>query len=512
MNLSYYYPPPYEGGVRGGRSPHLPNHMSVTHALAQNTGIQIAGKVVSTVIGVIVVGLMTRQLGQEGFGMYSTANAFFSFFALFLDFGLNVMLVQMLGERAGDTAYENRIVSAVFTLRIISALILLSIAPIIGLAFPYAPELKLALFAIWASFFTAVLNQIVIGVQQRHLKMHVVAASEVTGRLILLGGVLVGRYLGWGLVPLVVVVSVGGVANFLVNFLIARRYASFKWNVDVAVWKTVLGRSWPIGLSILFNLIYFKADTLILSLFRPQAEVGIYSAAYRVLEILITLPFMYAGVLLPIIAKQWVTKDKERFSRLISNSYNAMVILAAPLVVGTMIFATRGITLVAGDQFSSSGRILQILILAVAFIFFGTVSSHAVIALDAQRKMLPVYAIIAIFTLAGYIMFIPKYGMMAAAWLTVFSEFCVAVGSTILVLRRSGTQWKLTPALKAILSAIVMALAIKPFQSLPLVIPVAVGAIVYAALIIATGAVSKETLREIISVKKTTPSLENPLA
>jgi O-antigen/teichoic acid export membrane protein len=129
--------------------------MSVARSLALNTGVQMAGKIVSTIIGVIIVGLMTRHLGQEGFGMYSTANAFLQFFAIMLDLGLNVMVVQLLGENAGNKAYEDRAVSATFTLRALSALVLLGIAPIIGLAFPYPWELKIAIFALWASFFTS---------------------------------------------------------------------------------------------------------------------------------------------------------------------------------------------------------------------------------------------------------------------------------------------------------------------------------------------------------------------
>jgi O-antigen/teichoic acid export membrane protein len=486
--------------------------MSLARILAVNTGVQFVGKIISTILGIFVVAIMTRHLGQEGFGMYSTANAFLQFFAILLDLGLNVMVVQMLGERAGDKKYENRVVSATFTLRAITAFIILSAAPIIGLAFPYAPELKIALFAIWASFFTTALNQIVIGVQQRHLKMHVVAVSEVVGRSILLGGVILASVLGWGLVPIVLIVSVGSTINFLINFLIARGYAAFKWNVDFAFWKIVLKRSWPIGLAIVFNLLYFKADTLILSLVRSQSEVGIYGAAYRVLEILVTLPFMYAGVLLPIIAKSWATGDRERYSRLLSNSLNAMMLMAAPLVAGTLVLAHRGMVLVAGNEFTLSGDVLRILVLAVGAIFFSTISSYGIVALDAQKKMLPIYVAVALITLVGYIIFIPTYGMWAAAWLTVFSESCVALGATIMCLKLSGARWHPLPSFKALLSAVAMGFILWPLKDLPLIFSFLIGALVYFLLVVATRAVSKETLREIISVRHAVPpKLDNPL-
>lgn len=486
--------------------------MSLTRTLAHNTGIQVAGKVVSTAIGVVVVGLMTRLLGQEGFGMYSTANAFLQFFAIVLDLGLNVMVVQLLGEHAGDKAYEDRAVSATFTLRVISALVLLSLAPIIGLFFPYPWELKLALFAIWASFFTTAMNQIVIGVQQRHLKMHVVAIGEVVGRIVLLIGVLLAFVFHWGLVVVVGIVSVGSTINFLINFLAARRYAAFRWSIDIPFWKMLLGRSWPIGVSILFNLIYFKADTLILSVVRTQAEVGIYGAAYRVLEILVTVPFMYAGVLLPIIAKAWSTGNKKRFGELLGHSFDAMTLIAAPLIAGTFVLATRGMTLVAGKEFAESGDILRILTLAIGLIFFGTIASYAIVALDAQRKMLPIYVVTAIFTLIGYALFIPTYGIWAAAWLTVFSEACVAGSATILALKLSGTRWIPTVSLKAILAALVMGAAIWPLRNAPLLFPILLGIGVYVGIVLLTKAVTKDTLKDILSVRRTEPpTLDTPL-
>lgn len=476
--------------------------MSHTKALAWNTGVQILGKAVSTTIGVVVVYLMTHHLGDVGFGMYSTANAFFQIFAIMLDLGLNVMLVQILGERAGDTAYENRAISATFTLRILSGLVLLGIAPIIGLVLPYPPELKLALFAIWGSFFMSSLNQIVIGVQQRHLKMHIVAISEVSGRLILLVGLLVSIALHWGLIPIVLIVSIGSTVNFFINVLVAKRYASFAWNWDPEFWLILIKRSWPIGVSILFNLIYFKADTIILSFVRPFQEVGIYSAAYRVLEILVTLPFMYTGVLLPLLARAWVDKDTKHFQSLLRNSYVAMALLVAPIIAGIFVLGTRVMMIIAGPAFAASGKILNILLIAIGLIFLGTVSSHAIVALDAQRKMMPIYIIVALLTLAGYILFIPQYGMWAAAWLTVFSEGLVAIAATVISVRISKTKIAWMPLIKIAGVTAIMIFGVRAVGDLWLPIPIAVGALIYTGLILATGAVSIETLKEVLHFKR----------
>lgn len=476
--------------------------MSTSRTIAWNTIVQFIGKLISTFIGVIVVGLMARHLGQIGFGLYSTANAYFQIFVLLLDLGLNVTLAQMLGEYREYPDLEKRLSSATFTLRLISSFILLTIAAGVGMFLPYPLELRLAFIAIWGSFFATALNQIVISVHQRHLRMHIVAIGEVAGRLVLLIGVIAAQYLGWGLIPIVIFVTLGSVLNFCINIFVARSSASFSWNVDLEMWKRILTRSWPIGISIFFNLIYYKADTLILSQFRPFAEVGIYGAAYRVLDILTTMPFMYMGIVLPILAHAWSSKEHARFSQLLQNSYLVMALCAAPIIAGTIALSTQIMTLVAGPDFITAGPILNILVIAAGVIFLGTVSSHAVVALHQQRKMLKIYIITAIITLIGYALFIPEYGMWAAAGLTVFSESIVALGSTIATIRTSRTSIHLWPLLKVFGSAGIMYLAVLPLRELPLLIPILVGGIVYTILILLSGVISNATIKDILTFKK----------
>lgn len=476
--------------------------MSVARALAANTAVQIAGKVVSTVLGVFVVAAITRLLGTEGFGAYSIANAFLQVFAIILDMGLNVMIVQMLGEHAGETAFENRIVSAIYSLRFWSALIILSLAPLIGLLTTYSWDIKMAFFAIWASFFFTTLNQIVIGVQQRHLKMHIVATAEVVGRIVLLGGIMFATAMGWGLIPVVLIVSLAGTANFIVNFLFARRYASFKIGFDWPLWKQTIHRAWPIGVSVICSLIYFKSDTLILSRFRPVAEVGIYGAAYRVLEILVTFPFMYAGILLPLIANAWTFNERERFGRLIGRSFDAFMLLTCPVVAGILLIADKAMILVAGQDFAASGNVLRILVLAVASIYLGTIFNYATVALNLQRRMLKYYGLVAGVTLALYMLLIPEYGMWAAAWLTVFSEVSVAVICLILTLKTSGMTLSFSIPAKAIAASSVMYITALPLARGSIAITIVVAVSVYAFLLFIMRAIPKDMIVELLAIRK----------
>lgn len=479
--------------------------MSVARALAWNTGVQLIGKIISTVFGIFIVGLLTRLLGQAGFGLYTAANAYLQIFALILDLGINVTFSALLGEHAQDEAYEKRCVSALFTLRALMAVVVLGLAPLIWyLLYPAEHLMLLAIIALNASVFFPAINQILIGLQQRHLRMHIPAIGEVIGRAFLLGGLLVGAAQGWSLVSLLWLVSIGSFLNFIFCLIFVQPRGRIRLNWDPVFWKQTLVRSWPIGVSIAFNLVYFKADTFILSRVRSLEEVGLYGAAYRVLEILITIPFMYAGILLPLLSQVWGEKNKEKFGHYLSRSVEVMLYLVCPMVIGTWLLGPRIMMLVSGPAFASSGEILRVLVIAVGIIYINTITSHAIVALNTQRKMLPIYFIVALVTLAGYFVFIPTYGMWAAAWLTVASEAGVFLGSWMLT--RHAVQFRLDThtVLATFAAAFVMGGAVWLLRAQSLFLAISLGALVYAISLLALGGVTIARLRQLLKPREGT--------
>ena len=136
----------------------------------------------------------------------------------------------------------------------------------------------------------------------------------------------VGRGVQLALVYLVFIKGIGGdsahtnnfflfiaimsVASFIIfysTFLFARRYIKIGLRFDFAYWGKIIKTTWPIALSIVLTLIYFKIDTIFLSLMKPAADVGIYGVAYRVLEVLIFFPAIFSGIMMPLLSRNAVT-------------------------------------------------------------------------------------------------------------------------------------------------------------------------------------------------------------
>ncbi|MCX6739870.1 MAG: flippase [Candidatus Parcubacteria bacterium] len=391
--------------------------------------IQFVGKVLGTLFGVLTVAIMTRYLGQVGFGQYSTITAYLQLFAILVDLGLSITVVRLIADPGNDqpTVFNN-----LFTLRIVTSLIFLGLAPLIVIFFPYDNLVKIGIAVATLSFFFSALTQVLIGLYQKELNMLTVTIGEIAGRMVLFCLVALFAYLNYGLLAIVVAVVIGSLINFLICYFSAFKYIKISPAFDWPIWKKIIGITWPIALSIAFNLVYFKADTLILSLTRSQAEVGLYSAPYRILEILVNFIFVFLGIVNPILTLYWVQKNYAKFQEIFQKIFDVLLIITIPMVVGTMFIAKPLMILIAGADFSASGIILQILIVATAIIFINTIYGYTIIFIDKQKKMIPVYLFVAIFAVIGYLLTIPAYGFFGAAIFTVISEFIILISNFVI--------------------------------------------------------------------------------
>jgi len=438
--------------------------MSLAKKIAHNTIIQIVGKLISTILGLFSLALITRYLGQTGYGEYTTITTFLTFFAVIADLGLTLITVQMISGQRND---ENKILNNLFSIRLVSALFFIGLAPLTVIFFPslvklkypqspYNAAVKIGVLVAAVSFIFPALNQVLVGLFQKKLNMDKAALAEIIGRIILVFGILLTQKLHSGLTGILIATVVSSATNFLLNYIFSLKYAKIKCEFDLSLWKTIISRSWPLAITIILNLIYLRADTLILSLYKSQEVVGLYGAAYKMIDVLTTLPFMFAGLILPILTAAWAENNHVYFKKVLQKSFDVMAIIAIPLVIGAQFLGKPLMYFVAGSDFAVAGDILKVLIFAVAAIFLGAMFSHAVIAIDKQKKMISFYVFTSISSLFAYIYLIPRYSWVGAASVTIYSEVLIAIFSAYCIFKYSHFFPNLNTVLKSLLSSIFM--------------------------------------------------------
>ncbi len=470
-----------------------------TKKIAHNTAIQIIGKAISTFLGLIAIGMMTRYLGAEQFGWYVTTIAFLQFIGILIDFGLIPVTAQMLSEPSYN---KERLLQSLLGFRLASAVVFLGIAPLIALFLPYPPQVKIAISFTTISFLSIAMNQVLVGYYQTKLKMHIQAVGEIVGRIVLVAGLWILMQKNAGFLPIMWVIVCSSLAYTIYMWTIASKEMPTRPVFDKQLYKAIAIKMWPVAISIIFNVVYLKGDTVLLSILRTQQEVGMYGAAYRVIDILSQTAMMLMGVILPVLAYHYSRAHRDTFQKYYQLAFDAMMMLAVPMTVGTIMLAEPIMILVAGDQFAAAALPLKILSVAVFGLYLGAVFGHTAVAINKQKQTMWIYISDAILTFVGYLYFIPKFGMTGAAGMTVFSELYAGLLLLIVISRYTKMFPKLWTLFKILLSSFVMAAALHSFSSLHVLWLVALGIFTYGAMMFTFGGISVATIKELVTIRK----------
>lgn len=455
--------------------------MSLAARVGKNFAIQTIGKVCSVFIGLGLIALLTRALGPTSFGAYTTAMNYLQFFGVIVDFGLTLTIVVMMSERGAN---ESRVAGNILGLRLFSAALVFAIAPLIAIPFPYSTEVKAAILIGSLAYFFMAGATMLVGIYQRHHAMWRASLAEVSGRILLIALTGLFVWMGFGLASMMWALVAANIVWLVMTMRLAQPLVALRPRADLSVWKEALSRSWPIALSIAFNLVYLRGDVLILAVFRPSADVGFYGVAYRLLDVITTMPVMFMGLVLPTLTARWSGGDKVGFARILNTTFDAFCVIALPIVFGTIASADRLIPFIAGEGYEAAIPLLALLICTVPGIFLGGLYGHAVVAIGAQRRIIRAYALTAVLSLVGYFILIPSYGGFGAAIVTIASETLIALLTFVTVYLSSRARPSFVVFGKALFACIGMFIVVRALPastSFPLVVGAA--ALIYVGLL-----------------------------
>lgn len=426
-------------------------------ALAKNTVLQVGGKLIGTAVGLATFYVLVHGLGTGGYGALTTALTYASLFAIIVDFGLTLTAAQMISEHG---AQEDRILGNLFTLRLGSGLVFMSLAPITSLFLPATADVRIAILLCSLAFFFSTTAQVFIGVFQKRLLLSRAVLAETASRIVSFILIVFAMWLKLGIVAAAAAFTVGSLVQIVMMLSATMRHVSIWPRCETNVIREILAKSWPIGVSIVFNLIYLKGDILFMWLLgRTETEIGLYGSAYKVVDVITTVPVMFMGLMLPILAAHWSAGHTSEVKTKLQEAFDTMAMLAIPFAIGSVLVGEPLMTMIKPDLVTA-GTILHILGPTGAVVFMGSLFGHAIVAVQKQRPMTWGYVAVAIIAVAGYLLFIPTSGMFAAAWVSLFSETLIALIAAVVVCKTARFLPGLGLVWRSVLATLCMALAI----------------------------------------------------
>ena len=474
--------------------------MSTANKIFTNTLWQVVIRIVNVLIGVFSLALVTRMLGQTGFGYYTTIFAFVQIFAILADLGLYMAMLREISA-SQDKVSENKIINNIFTIRLVSSLVMLLLIPLVIQFFPYDGVVKTGAIFFMGTFFFQTLITTLTAVFSKYLDMAKVAIVDLVNKILYAGFLVYLFIYGFSLSAILWGNSLTMAISFVLLLFFFKRYGRLALAWDFTYWKIVFYRSWPLAITVVLNLLYFKADTLVLSAYRPPAEVGLYGAPYRVLEVMATFPHMFMSLILPIFTAHWIAKKSQELKQSFQHNFDFFSILAIAMLFSTWLVSRPLMIKLSGDDFAASGPILDILIVATVAIFFGTLFIYMVVAIDAQRQMIKYFFYAAVIALVGYFIFIPRYSYWGAAYMTLLVEWLITIFAWRVVYKNTALKINLKVFSKSFLAGALAFAVAKFFGDYNIILVLLLSWFLYFTVLVLLKTVSREQLKNIFLAK-----------
>jgi O-antigen/teichoic acid export membrane protein len=484
------------------------SHRSVTSTIFRNTGFITAGTIALKAINFLFGVYVVRTLGDMRFGQYSIVLAFVGIFSIFAELGMSQYVMrEMARDRSKIRVYFWNLVA----LRVILALIGMIIIPLAGLGIGYSEEIIFGILVYTSSFILAAFSVPLGSVLAADERLGINTIANIVGQLtfIVLGSIFL--YTGMSFIWLIIANLLSLIPRIIISIWTIRRLhvSDLPFQLDPKLWPHIIRSGIPFGIVSLMLMIALSIDTVMLSWFTTEETVGFYNVSYNLVIAMMVFFGGFKEAIVPSLSKVYV-KDPTQVEKWYYHSVKMIAIISIPITVGGFLIAYPLIRFLYTDAFLPSALGLQILIWDVPLLMFAGFCGNITTIIGAERSAARINTINTAANVVLNLIFIPLYGLIGAAVVTVLTDLISSIQFHFLLRKRLNLPDIKTVVLRVILAAGLMAIPVWMVLDYHVFVPMAVGAIVYFVLIIAFRVVGNQELMFIRKAAKKLKLIRTP--
>jgi O-antigen/teichoic acid export membrane protein len=443
--------------------------------------------------------LLPRFLGDVNLGKLTFAFALTNLTGLLADLGVTTYLTR---EIARDPASANRLTVNLMVMRVPLSLALAAGTMLFARLSGYDPVTEQLVDILSLGIVVVALSSVVNGTLQGLQQMKAIAITSVftkVGYAVVATAFLVA---GAGALAVTIAwVSVGALGLVYSAIIMVRR-VRLTPSVSLNAWRPLLVAGLPFFVWQAALLVYGQIDLVLLSFLTTDAVVGWYAVAYRIIMIPVFIPTIVVTVIFPALSA--ATHDSRAFAALARRGLHVIALVSTPMALGIMLLPDKIIHLLGYPETFDHSVVPLVLLaphlpLAAIDVMIGTVLN----ARDRQRQWAMTGVAAAILNPLLNLVAIPYAqatwgnGAIGAATITTFTEVFMLIGGLRLLPHGVYDRSTVLDLGKCLLATAAMGVTVWFMRDLPIAIPVAAGAAVYAVTCLLSGAVSLGELKEV---------------
>ncbi len=403
----------------------LPSKLAGQNRLiAADTAVLLAGQVLGQIIAFPIGVIIARTTGPAVLGQYATAVALVASSAGLFLLGLDAMLVR---ETARQPDAAGRFLATALTFAAAWSVVVIALTYGVAYLLGYSPEVRLLVWLVAAeSALLSLVNLVracfrglilmrwdaVLQVAQSASALMAVIFAALTFRgsiVHVASAVLVSRCI-------LLVLAKGSLARTRVRDL----------TLDPHLAKGLLWAAIPFGVAGFISAMYYRLDAVLLGLWRPEADVGLYFVAYNLTFSWLPVSISLARSLAPRLSYTFASGALVEFRALFQRGMGYALVMGLPLAVLISLLSGHWIELLYGPAFGDAQFVLAMMGPVVAMLFLSTYMLNVLVSIGKQNVFVKVSLVCFAAMVGASVLLVPRLGLVGIA-LAVLVRECVAL-------------------------------------------------------------------------------------
>lgn len=460
-------------------------------------GLAFGGSKFFTIVLNAVAG---RVLGPAGFGLLGIASALAEVGKLISGAGLDYLVAR---EVASDPARAPRLSHDVALLKLINATVVYVLLAFAVASLDYPALLLPLVLILGTALFLENLSDLLDAVFQGVQQMRVTTVAFLLSGFVILSTGVAALLGGLGLRAYALCFALGYLTRFIVMFSAARRHNLVELSlrrVDRVEMRRLVMASFPLLASTGLALIFHRMDLLMLGKLETVAQVGLYTAAIRVIDSVVLVPRVLGTALYPALRKN-LEDDPEAARALLTDSSRITLAVCSGIGVLVWLVTPWALRLTPGPEFVPATEVLRLLSWGIVLQGLAHVVARLLLALDAERDFMVAVSLSLVVNFGLNLLLIPRMGIAGAAWATLIA-YALNVSLYLIAAWRRGHPIPLRNGIGGPVLAVAAAALVSSVDQIPGA-PGLKLVVAWAIVLVLTGGLRWADLRQLVDLLRT---------
>lgn len=403
----------------------------------RNSAVPIASQILVRIIDLIVAIALLRLLGPTGNGQYALAVVVWLYVKTISDFGLALLATR---EVARDHTLIGAIVGETTIFR---WMVLLATAIPVGIyvgtsltADVMAVQSALAILFLYLSIIPSSYGESANAALNGLERMEIAAVINIGVSLVRAPLAIALGASALGVPGVAIAALVTSLLSAAAFHAALRSIVEFRprWRLERSRMRYYGRESWPLLINALLVSLFFRVDVFIIAAVRGDAALGIYDAAYKLVNLMTIIPAYATLAVFPLMTQR--AGDPAALARAERVTTYTLVTVAWVIVFTITALSDVAIRILAGSEYlPEAALLLRILVWFAPVSFLNGVLQYVLVAANQQRRLVPAFVAAVVFNFGANMVLVPTYGARASAALTMFTE--VVIFTTLVIVSRN---------------------------------------------------------------------------